>query len=174
MYLELIKFSNEYIKLIEKWENTNELSKYLSHTRPEYLRKLNIELEKHTLFFMIKFDEQIIGSTWMENITENDATIGIYIAIPNYRGKGIGSEVIKSLIDRAFKEINLNKLYLNVREKNINAIKCYKKLGFKITKEYPKAYFMDSSYQGKYQMTLINDKITKFIGGSECLVVKEH
>ncbi|MBW9153936.1 GNAT family N-acetyltransferase [Clostridium estertheticum] len=174
MYLELIKFSNEYIKLIEKWENTNELSKYLSHTRPEYLRKLNIELEKHTLFFMIKFDEQIIGSTWMENITENDATIGIYIAIPNYRGKGIGSEVIKSLIDRAFKEINLNKLYLNVREKNINAIKCYKKLGFKITKEYPKAYFMDSSYQGKYQMTLINDKITKFIGGSECVVVKEH
>ncbi|MBX4262719.1 hypothetical protein KTC96_11300 [Clostridium estertheticum] len=34
-------------------------------------------------------------------------------------------------------------------------------LGFKITKEYPKAYFMDSSYQGKYQMTLINDKFIK-------------
>jgi len=158
MYLELIKFSYEYIKLIEKWESTNELSKYLSHTRPEYLREANLEAEKNTLFFMIRSDEQIIGATWMENITENDATIGIYIAITNYRKKGIGSEVIKILIDRAFKKMNLNKLYLNVREKNINAIKCYKKCGFKITKEYPKSHFMDSSYQGKYQMTLINDK----------------
>jgi len=159
MYLELIKFSSEYIKFIEKWEGTNELSKYLSHTRPEYLRESDFEAEKHTLFFMIKADERIIGATWMENITENNATIGIYIAITNYRRKGIGSKVIKILIDRAFKEINLKMLYLNVREKNINAIKCYKKCGFKITKEYPKSHFIDSSCQGKYQMTLINNNL---------------
>ena len=114
MCLELIKFSNENIKLIEKWESTNELSKYLSHTRPEYLRKSNLELEKHTLFFMIKINGKIIGATWMENITENDATIGIYIAIVSYRGKGIGSEVIKILIDNAFKEMNLNMLHLKI------------------------------------------------------------
>jgi RimJ/RimL family protein N-acetyltransferase len=149
MDLELIKFSNEYIKLIEKWEGTNELSKYLSHTRPKYLRESDLEAEKHTLFFMIKADEQIIGATWIEKITENDATIGIYIAIANYRGKGIGSKVIKILIERAFKEMKLNKLYLNVREKNVNAIKCYEKCGFKITKEYPKSHFMDSSFQGR-------------------------
>ena len=107
---------------------------------------------------MVKFNEQIIGATWLENITQNEAKIGIYIAITNYRGKGIGSEVLKILIDRAFKEMNLKMLYLNVREKNINAIKCYEKCDFKITKEFPKSHFMDSSYQGKYQMTLINDK----------------
>ena len=78
MCLELIKFSNEYLNLIEKWEGTNELSKYLSHTRPKYLRESNLEAEKHTLFYIIKVDdEQIIGATWMENITENNATIGI-------------------------------------------------------------------------------------------------
>lgn len=158
MNLELIKFSNEYNRLIQEWESTNELSKYLSHTRPEYLRESNPEAEKHTLFFMIKFNEQIIGASWLENITENDAKLGIYIALTKYRRKGIGSEVIKILVDKAFRELNLKKLYLNVREKNINAIKCYKKCGFKITKEYPKSYFPDSSYQGKYQMTLINDK----------------
>jgi RimJ/RimL family protein N-acetyltransferase len=157
MDLKLIKFSNEYIKLIVKWENTNELSKYLSHTRPEYLREANLEEEKYTLFFMIKVNEQIVGATWLENITQNDAKIGIYIALTNYRGKGIGSKVIKILIAIGFKEMNLKKLYLNVREKNINAIECYKKCGFKITKEYPKLYYPDCSYQGKYQMTLIND-----------------
>lgn len=159
MDLELIKFSNEYIKLIEKWENTNELSKYLSHTRPQYLREPGSDAEKHTLFFLIKFDAQIIGTTWLENITENDAKIGIYIADTDYRGKGIGSEVIKTLIGMAFKKMSLKKIYLNVRETNINAIKCYEKCGFKITKEYPKSHFPDSSYQGAYQMTLFKDKI---------------
>ena len=155
--LELIKFTNEYILLIDKWESTNELYKYLSHTRPKYLRELNLEEGRHTLFFMIKFNDQIIGAAWLENITQNDATMGIYIALANYRGKGIGSEVIKILIGMAFKEINLKKLYLNVRENNINAIRCYEKCGFKITKTYPKTYFIDSSYQGKYQMTLFNE-----------------
>lgn len=153
--LELIKFTNEYILLIEKWESTNELSKYLSHTRPKYSREA--KLDEGTLFFMIKFNDQIIGAAWLENITQNDATMGIYIALANYRGKGIGSEVIKILISMAFKEIKLKKLYLNVRENNIKAIRCYKKCGFKTTKTYPKMYFIDSSYQGKYQMTLFNE-----------------
>lgn len=157
MNLELIKFSNKYIKLIEQWESTNELSKYLSHTRPGYLREANLEEEKNTLFFMIKFNEQIIGAAWLEDITQNDGKIGIYIALTSYRGKGIGSEVIRNLTGIGFKEMNLRKLYLNVREKNINAIECYKKCGFKITKEYPKLYYSDCSYQGKYQMTLINN-----------------
>lgn len=103
MNLELIKFSNKYIKLIEKWESTNELSKYLSHTRPEYLRERNLEEEKHTLFFMIKFNEEIVGATWLEDITQSEAKMGIYIALIDYRGKGIGSEVVKILIGIVFK-----------------------------------------------------------------------
>lgn len=157
MDLELIKFSNQYMKLIEEWESSNELSEFLSHTRPEYLRKLDFEAEKHTLFFMIKFNDEIIGAVWLENITEYDAKIGIYIATADYRGNGIGGEVIKVLISKAFNEMNLKKLYLNVRENNIRAIKCYEKCGFKIVKVYPKAYFPDSSYQGKYEMVLLKD-----------------
>jgi len=159
MNLELVRFSNEYINAIEKWESTNELSKYLSHTRPQYLRESDTDAEKHTLFLIIKLSAEIIGAAWLENITENDAKLGIYIANINYRGKGTGGEVIKILIGMAFKEMNLNKIYLNVREKNFNAIKCYEKCGFKITKEYPKSYFADSSYQGTYQMDLLKDNI---------------
>jgi len=41
---------------------------------------------------MIKFNKKIIGATWMKNITLNDATMGLYISLTNYRGKGIGVE----------------------------------------------------------------------------------
>lgn len=157
--LELIKFKNEYIKLIEKWGESNELSKYLSHTQPEYLIGSDFEEGISTLFFMIKFNNQIVGAIWLENIKQHGAMIGMYIAHTNYRGKGIGSMAIKTLIDIAFKEIKLKRLYLIVREKNINAIECCKKFGFKITKKYPKAYFLNSSYQSMYQMALINQII---------------
>lgn len=167
--LELIKFKNEYSTLIEKWESTNELSKYLSyikpkylrkcylsHIQPEYLKESDLEEEKNTLFFMIKFNKKIIGAAWLESITQNYAIIGLYISLTSYRGKGIGSRVIEVLIGKAFKEIKLKKLYLIVRERNVNAIKCFKKCSFEITKKYPESYFLDSSYQCMYQMTLIN------------------
>jgi len=167
--LELIKFKNEYNTLIEKWESTNELSKYLSyikpkylrkcylsHIQPEYLKESDLEDGKNTLFFMIMFNKKTIGAAWMESITQNYATIGVYISLTSYRGKGIVSRVIEVLIDKAFKEIKLKKLYLIIRERNVNAIKCFKKYGFEITKQYPKSYFSDSSYQCMYLMTLIN------------------
>jgi RimJ/RimL family protein N-acetyltransferase len=118
MNLELVRFSNEYTNIIEKWEDTNELSKYLSHTRPQYLRESDSAAQKHTLFFLIKFSEEIIAAAWLESITKNDAKLGIYIADINYRGKGIGSEIIRILIGMAFNEMKLSKIYLNVREKN--------------------------------------------------------
>jgi hypothetical protein len=49
MRLQLVKFTNEYIKLFETWESTNELSKYLSHTRPKYLRESDPQEEEHTI-----------------------------------------------------------------------------------------------------------------------------
>lgn len=155
MNLELIKYSSYHIKFIEKWESTGELSKYLSHTRPQYLRESDLALEKHTLFFMIKFDELIIGAAWLEDICEHHAKLGIYIADIGCRGKGIGSKVIQILKERAFNEMKLNKIYLNVRETNNQAISCYKKCGFKIIKKYPKKHFSDSSYQGVYKMMLL-------------------
>ena len=68
-----------------------------------------MEEEKHTLYFLIKFDEQIVGATWLEHITQNDAKIGIYIALTNYRRKGIGRDVIKVLIGKCFNDMNLKR-----------------------------------------------------------------
>lgn len=47
-----------------------------------------------------------------------------------YRGKGIGGEALRLLIDRAFAEFGLESLALKVFDFNSGAIKCYEKLGF--------------------------------------------
>lgn len=158
MKLQLIEFLDEHIKLLEEWESTNELYLYLSHSRPRYLRELNPEAERHTLFYLIKSDDKIIGATWLEDITDKDAKLGIYIAEKEYRGRGIGREVIEILTDIAFNKMKIEKVYLNVRETNINAIRCYKRCGFEITDTYAKSHDPRSTYQGAYQMSLYNKK----------------
>ena len=47
------------------------------------------------------------------------------------RGRGLGEEILKTLID-ALKKCNVtSELWLNVRKSNTAAIKLYEKLGFK-------------------------------------------
>lgn len=159
MSLTLIKFQNEYMGLLETWESTNDLDKYLSHSRPEYLRETSSTKEETTLFLLIQQNNINIGAIWLEDITDSDAKLGIYIAEEECRGKGIGKEAINILKNIAFADMNLKKLYLNVRETNTRAIKCYEHCGFKITKKYPKSHFTDNSFQGAYQMTLLNTMV---------------
>ncbi len=49
------------------------------------------------------------------------------------RGKGIGQQTIKALLDYAFDILKASVVELNVFDWNIAAIKCYEKCGFAIT-----------------------------------------
>ncbi len=98
--------------------------------------------------------ENFIGTAWLEDITLEDAKLGIYIADIGSRGKGIGEEVIRKLIGIASDEMRLKSIYLNVRDYNERAIRCYSKCGFKVTKKTEGLTFSDGSHGGAYQMTL--------------------
>src|SRR5699024_8718502 len=50
----------------------------------------------------------------------------------NLQGKGIGLEIRKLLLDYAFLELDLNKVYAYVWEKNTPMIKLNEKVGFQI------------------------------------------
>ena len=66
-------------------------------------------------------------------ITENSAWLGrIIIADINFRGKGLGQQIVKLLVDYAFFNLGKEKVELNVFDWNIAAIKCYEKVGFSI------------------------------------------
>lgn len=155
--LELIRFKDEDIKYIEQWENNKEIFNYLTHSRPRYIEENDLKAKENILFFMIRFDNKIIGTTWIEDINEEDTLLSIYLGDTSQRGNNIGKKVIKTLCDIAFKELKLKEVHLNVREKNIRAMSCYKSCRFEITKEFPKRNLIDGSYQGSYRMTLKNN-----------------
>ena len=80
-------------------------------------------------------DEVYVGNIYLTDIGGGSATYHIFIGDKNYWGKGIAREASRQIIDYGFKELNLDKIVLEVRKQNERAIQLYRTLGFVIMSE---------------------------------------
>jgi RimJ/RimL family protein N-acetyltransferase len=89
-----------------------------------------------------------LGYIFLNNINQinRNCSLGIVIGDINQRGKGIGTEAIELISGYAFKTLNLNKVTVEVVEKNVNAVNLYKKLGFLEEGKLKQQYFSDDQY----------------------------
>lgn len=89
---------------------------------------------------------------WISAVTE----FGMFIGDKNSRGIGIGTEVMKKIIDYAFRSLNLRKIFLKVIMDNLAAIKLYKSVGFNEEGVLKKHYWGDGKYVDVLVMSLFN------------------
>lgn len=80
--------------------------------------------------------------------------IGIFLGKDDHRGKGLGTEVLRLLVEFGFNELNLNKIKLGVFSYNKNAIKCYEKFGFITEGIFKDDLFRDGMYHNVIYMAL--------------------
>ena len=90
-------------------------------------------------------DGRIAGAVWTRIINDyghlDDETPSFAIALyPEYRGRGIGTELMKSMIG-LLKEAGYQKASLSVQKENY-AVKMYRNLGFTIIGENDEEYLM--------------------------------
>lgn len=87
-------------------------------------------------FYSIKYNKQIIALTGIHLYQEDYsiAILGNIVVDLNYRRKGLASQLLTFQLNKLFQKVNF--IGLNVNTQNIQAINCYKKLGFKIISEY--------------------------------------
>ena len=69
-----------------------------------------------------------------------------------WQGKGVGTALMKALIDLADKWLDLSRLELTAFVDNEPAVKLYKKLGFSIEGTHKKFAFRDGEYVDAYAM----------------------
>ena len=86
-------------------------------------------------------DNKVIGFAGLWTIVDEGHITNIAVH-PDYRGKGIGSKLVKSLIDNS-KDWYINDLTLEVRYSNKIAQNLYKKYGF-IEEGIRKNYYADN------------------------------
>lgn len=129
--IEKIDESNKFrYKSFEDVFNSD-LSKYQSRIYP------NFQVEKVKGYY-IKYNNKYIGSIWLEKPCKCIyADLGIFIAYDEYRNKGIGTHVIKQILEK-INDLDIEEIRLRVRKNNERAKKCYSKIGFVDSKEFTK------------------------------------
>ena len=80
-------------------------------------------------------------------------TLGVGL-LPEFRGKGIGRQLMRRTIDAAF-AFGLTRIELTVRQGNTKAIALYKSLGFEIEGLHRNAVCIEGHYENLHSMALL-------------------
>ena len=120
--------------LMDKGQKKNTLEDQLA-----YLKK--ITNSKEDILFAIYFNKKHIGNVGLHQISleKKTAQFGILIGNTNYHNKGIGKHVWLAIIEFAFYELKIRKIYTMIVANNIASKKIAENLGFKKMK---KKYFL--------------------------------
>jgi len=135
MKIELVTYSEIFLELSWLWLNDNEIKQLIntsSFTRNEQRKWFETLKDREDYkIWGIDIDHIHVGVCGLKNITKYDCEYWGYIGEKEFWGKGIGSFIMKSLIEYS-KNQELESIWLTVIESNIRAIGLYTKYGFKI------------------------------------------
>ena len=119
-------------------EDVQEVTKLGTILNPNFIKLFHIEnLNPNETIYVYKENNIIKGFVHIQNGLDIIDLLNIIVK-PEYQNHGIGSVLLKYIIDNKQDK----KIMLEVRSKNINAIKLYQKYDFKII-NIRKNYYKD-------------------------------
>lgn len=151
---------------IIKWRNSESVRKnfiyqglFTRESHEAWIEKM-VKTDKVVQFIIIdKRIEKSVGSVYLRDIDviNNKAEYGIFIGEEDARGKGIGTEAAKLIINYGFQTLKLNKIFLRVLADNYSAIKSYKNAGFEEEGLFKQDIFINGKYFDLVFMALLNN-----------------
>jgi RimJ/RimL family protein N-acetyltransferase len=103
--------------------------------------------------------EEIIGLVQLLNVHAvfRSVELTIRIAHKENRGHGAGSEAVSLATEFAFRDLNLQRLYLHVFADNEIAVRAYEKAGLEQEGRLRKAAFVDGRWRDVLVMAILRD-----------------
>ncbi|MBD1940409.1 GNAT family protein [Microcoleus sp. FACHB-68] len=161
------------LEYIYKWKNDWELARQIkAYPLPiaiseiqEWLKKNHLDKNQIFLGIYLKDYVSIIGVVRLKYIDwiSRNAELGLYIGEDKYRGRGLGKEALKLLLNYAFLEINLHKISLTVLDYNVNAIKLYESCGFTKEGVLREQFWVNGKYENVFLMGLLRNEYNQNI-----------
>ncbi|MFH1199684.1 MAG: GNAT family N-acetyltransferase [Candidatus Micrarchaeota archaeon] len=108
----------------------------------------------NSIYWVALVDGKMIGRIKAERKSlreRNNVELSIYLS-KGYRGLGLGSAMLKMIIEKAKTQLDPKNIFLSVYSKNEPAIKLYRKLGFKLVGKFPKWGQFGNDYIDVYYM----------------------
>lgn len=167
IYLRAISLSDatsDYLSWLNDPDTTQGL---VAGTRPStiqdmenYIRQVNESNDAIMFAICDKDTEEHIGNVKIDRFDwiARTCEFGILLGSSKYRGKGIGTEVTRLVLDYAFHTLNLHKVLLAVYGNNPAAIRAYEKSGFVLEGTLRKQVFSGGDYVDKHFMGILKEE----------------
>lgn len=99
----------------------------------KYKNKLN---EKKQELLIIRCNDKDIGLVQIYKYDDTTYEYDLFIGEEDYLNKGIGTIIVNKVNDIIYNKYKVKNIILRPFKRNIRAIKCYEKCGFKYISEY--------------------------------------
>lgn len=120
-FINLVKFLNDYLKIVD------------GDDHDFYHQYNNIDVLKNVIIAYI--DNKPVGCGAFKKYTESDVEIKRMFTLPETRGKGIATKILKEL-ENWSKELNFETCVLETGKRQIEAVQFYKKNDYKAIPNY--------------------------------------
>ena len=165
----LREFRQEDISGIRSWVNDAETTRFMGGT---YLKPQTWEQTESWLSNILnggaggvnlviaeRDKKRYLGQCALSFVdqTARHAELSLVLA-PDSAGQGYGSEAVNALLDFAFHQMNLNRVYLRVCAANERAVRCYEKCGFRLEGRLREHAFLDGRYEDVLEMGILRSE----------------
>ena len=116
------------------WKYDGEYSFY-DNDKTEAKKESIINMLKEENRFVIYNDKDELIGNFSFHTDDGHLLLGVQMR-PDYTGKGMGREIVQTLLNFGREKLKFNKIELLVAKFNKRAIRVYDKLGFKIIDEF--------------------------------------
>ena len=150
-----------------RWINDPEVARFLVVRYPQSLAAERAWIE-HTpapSFQMVALAIDTLDGIHIGNIDLRDiqpenrhAEIGIMIGEKEYWGRGYGSDAVRTLAGFAFRQMNLQRVYLRTYEYNLRAQRAFAKAGFAVEGRLCRQVYRDGRYWDVILMGLLREE----------------
>ena len=155
--ISLIPFKKESIsERYIGWLNDPEVNRFLEvrfvhqtyETVLAYVSSFYGDAEKYMWGVYPNNTDNLIGTATLSNIVRHHGSgiIGLMIGEKEYWGKGYGTEIIKLVVDYAFKKLSLHKVTAGAVAANKSSIKAFQKASFEIEGRAKSHLHLDGKY----------------------------
>ncbi|MFW9784002.1 MAG: GNAT family N-acetyltransferase [Candidatus Heimdallarchaeota archaeon] len=164
--IDLVAQVSNWANLYVKWFNNPRVRRYARHEFPHTFEDIKKWFEgtpwvgvRDFIVFVIyyKLDKCPIGDIGLNRINwiNRNANIFATIGEPAYWGKGIVGEAAKLLIDYAFTELNLHKIFASIYNPNQRSLRAAEKLGFKKEGILKEQEYVDGLYVDEHKFSIL-------------------
>jgi len=153
------------------WINDPEVARFLDVRYPismvterQLYEERYIRPQPDAVYFAIETKDGVhIGTVSLRRIDREDGTaeMGIVIGEKDSWDKGYGTNAVATLLDFAFNQMNLHRVWLTIWEFNKRAIACFKKCGFKEEGVLRQHHYGDGRYWDAIMMGVLREDFVR-------------